>query len=94
VSHNSKADGFNVSPNTAVASINPELLENLIDMIKIDADSVEGCTDESVIEFLKSTHERDASFKAEFVKAEVMAKVTFAMSETNPALRVIRAGAD
>jgi hypothetical protein len=35
-----KADGVNVAPITVVASIDPELLENLIDMEKIDADSV------------------------------------------------------
>jgi hypothetical protein len=39
------------------------------------------CTDESVMKFLESTQERDASVTAEFVKAEVLAKVTFAMSE-------------
>jgi hypothetical protein len=32
------------------------------------------------MEFLESTQERDASVTAEFVKAEVLAKVTFAMS--------------
>jgi hypothetical protein len=32
-----------------VASIDPELLENLIDMEKIDADLVDDCTDESVM---------------------------------------------
>jgi hypothetical protein len=52
-----------------VASIDSELLENLIDMEEIDAESVENCTDESVMEFLESTQERDASVTAEFVKA-------------------------
>jgi hypothetical protein len=37
------------------------------------------CTDEILMEFLVSTEERDASVTAEFVKAEVLAKVTFAM---------------
>jgi hypothetical protein len=46
------------------------------------------------MEFLESTQERDASVTAAFVKAEVLAKVTFAMSEKNPALRVIKAVAD
>jgi hypothetical protein len=32
------------------------------------------------MEFLESTQERDESVTAEFVKAEVVAKVTFAMS--------------
>jgi hypothetical protein len=64
-----------------VASIDPELLENLIDMEKIDANSVDDYTDESVMEFLESTQERDAPVTAEFVKAEVLAKMTFAMSE-------------
>jgi hypothetical protein len=77
-----------------VASIDPELLENLIDMEKIDADSVDDCIDESVMEFLESTQERDASVTAEFVRAEVLAKVTFAMSEKDPALRVMKAVAD
>jgi hypothetical protein len=55
---------------------------------------VDDCTDESVMEFLESTQERDASVTAEFVKAEVLAKVTFAMSEKDPALRVMKAVAD
>jgi hypothetical protein len=94
VAQNNKADGINVTPITVVASIDPELLENLIDMEKIDADSVDDCTDESVMELLESTQKRDASVTAEFVKAEVLAKVTFAMSEKDPALRVMRAVAD
>jgi hypothetical protein len=94
VAQNNKADGINVTPITVVASIDPELLENLIDVEKIDADSVDDCTDESVMEFLESTQERDVSVTAEFVKAEVLAKVTFAMSEEDPALRVMKAVAD
>jgi hypothetical protein len=94
VAQNNKADGVNVTPITVVASIDPGLLENLIDMEKIDTDSVNSCTDESVMEFLESTQERDASVTAEFVKAEVLAKVTFVMSENDPALRVMKAVAD
>jgi hypothetical protein len=89
-----KADGVNVTPITVVASIDPELLENLIDMEDIVAESVEDCTDESKMEFLESTQDHDASVTAEFVKAEVMAKVRFPMSEKNPALRVMKAVAD
>jgi hypothetical protein len=88
VALNNKADGVNVTPITVVTSIDPELLT------KIDANSVDDCTDESVMEFLQSTQERDASVTAEFVKAEVVAKVTFAMSEKDPALRVMKAAAD
>jgi hypothetical protein len=88
VAQNKKADVVIVTPITVVASIDPELLENIIDMEKIDTDSVDDCTDESVMEFLESTQERDASLKAEFVKAEMLAKKTFAMSEKDPALRV------
>jgi hypothetical protein len=55
---------------------------------------VDDRTDESVIEFLESTQERDASFTAEFVKAEVLAKVTFAISEKDPAFRVKKAVVD
>jgi hypothetical protein len=77
-----------------VASIDPELLENLIAMEKIDAVSVDDCTDESVMKFLESTQERDASVTAEFVKAKVLATVTFAMSEKDPALRVMKAVSD
>jgi hypothetical protein len=62
-----KADGVNVTPITVMASIDPEVLENLIDMEDIDAESVEDCTDESVMEFLESTQELDASVPAEFV---------------------------
>jgi hypothetical protein len=94
VEENNKADGVKVTPITVVASIDPELLENLIDMENIDADSVYDCTDESVMEFLESTQKRDASVTAEFVKAEVLAKVTFAMSEKDPALGVMKAAAD
>jgi hypothetical protein len=68
VAQNNKAD-VNVTQITVVASIDPELLENLIDMEMIDADSVDDCTDESVMEFLESTQERDTSVTAEFVKA-------------------------
>jgi hypothetical protein len=55
VAQNNKADGVNVMLITVVASIGPELLENLIDMEKIDADSVDNCADESVMEYLNST---------------------------------------
>jgi hypothetical protein len=74
-----------------VASIDPELLENLIDMYEIDAESVDECTDESVMEYLESTQERDASVTAEFFKAEELAKVTFEMPEKDPKLRVMKA---
>jgi hypothetical protein len=94
VAQNNKTDGVNVTPITVVASIDPELLESLIDMEKIDADSVDDCTDESVMEFLESTQNRDASVTAEFIKSEVLAKVTFAMSKKDPALRVMKAVAD
>jgi hypothetical protein len=75
VAQNNKADGVNVTPITLVASIDQELLENLIDMEEIHANFMDDCTDESVMEFLESTQERDASVTAEFVKAEVLAKV-------------------
>jgi hypothetical protein len=94
VAQNNKADGVNVTPIKVVASIDSELLENLIDMEKIDADSVDDCTDENVMEFLESTQERDASITVEFFKAEVLAEVTFAMSEKDPALRFMKAVAD
>jgi chorismate mutase len=41
-----KANGINVTPITVVASIDPELLENLIEMENIDADSVDDCPNE------------------------------------------------
>jgi hypothetical protein len=85
VAQNNMADGFNVTPITVVASIDPKLLENLIDMEEIDANSADDCTDESVMEFLESKQELDASVTAEFVKAEVLARMTFAMSEKDPA---------
>jgi hypothetical protein len=94
VAQNNMADGVNVTPITVVASIDPELLKNLIDMEKIDADSVDDYTDESVMKFLESTQERDASVTAEFFKAEVLARVTFAMLEKDPALRVMKTVAD
>jgi hypothetical protein len=63
-------------------------------MERIDADSIDDCTDKSVMEYLESTQERDASVTADYVKAEVLAKVSFAMSEKDPALRVTKAVAD
>jgi hypothetical protein len=81
VAQNNKADRVNVTPITVVASSDPELLESLIDMEEIDAESVEDCTDESVMEFLESTQERDASVTAEFVEAEVLAKVLCAAKD-------------
>jgi hypothetical protein len=80
-----KADVVNVTQIIVVASTDPELLENLIDMEEIDAESVDDCTDESVMEYLESTQEISASVTAEYVKAEV-AKVSFTMSEKDPAL--------
>jgi hypothetical protein len=74
VAQNNKADGVNVTPITVVASIDPELLENLIDMEEIDANSVDDCTDESVMEFLESTKERNTSVTAEFVKKKCWRK--------------------
>jgi hypothetical protein len=52
VAQNNKADRFNVTTVTVVASIDQELLESLIDMEEIDAESVGDSTDESVMEFL------------------------------------------
>jgi hypothetical protein len=52
---NNMEDGGNVTPITVMASIDPELPENLIDMEKIDADSVDDCTEESVMEYLDFT---------------------------------------
>jgi hypothetical protein len=41
---NNKSDGINVTLITVVASIDTGMLENLIDMEKVDADSVDSCT--------------------------------------------------
>jgi hypothetical protein len=90
VAQNKKAYGVNITPITVVALIDPELLESLIDMDEIDAESVDDCTDKSVMEFLESTQERDTSVTAEFVKAEVLTKLTFTMSEKDSALRVMK----
>jgi hypothetical protein len=43
-------------------------------MEKIDANSVDDCTDESVMDFLESTQDRDASVTAEFVKPKCWRK--------------------
>jgi hypothetical protein len=94
VAQNNRADGVNAALITVVTSINPELLDNLIDMGKIDADSVDDCAGESVMKMLQSKTERDASVTAEFVKAKVQAKVTFDKSEKNPVLQVLKAVAD
>jgi hypothetical protein len=92
VAQNNKSDGVNLTPITVVASIDPELLENFIDMEEIEADSVDDCTDESI--FFASTQELNASVTAEFVKAEMLAKMTFTISEMDPALLVMKAIAD
>jgi hypothetical protein len=94
VAQSIRVDCINVTPITVVASIDLELLENLIDMDEIDAESVKDYTDDSILEFLESAQENDSSVTAEFVKVEVLAKVTFAMSENDPALRVMKTVAD
>jgi hypothetical protein len=94
VAQNNKADGVKFTPITVVASIDPELLENLIDMEEIDAESVDDYTDESIMEYLESTQERSASVTAEYVKAEVLAKLSFTISEKDPALRATKAVSD
>jgi hypothetical protein len=83
-----------ITPSTVVVSIDPVLLENLIDMDEIDAESVDDCTDESLMEYLESTQERSASVTAEYVEAKVLAKVLFTMSEKDPALHVTKTVAD
>jgi hypothetical protein len=52
---------------------------------------VDDCTDESVMEFLKSTQEFDASVTAECVKAEVLAGENDVCSaaRTNVVLRIV-----
>jgi hypothetical protein len=67
VAQNNKTDKVNVTTITVVASIDPQLLKNLIDVEKIDADSVDDCTDESVMEYLESTQDLDASVTVEYV---------------------------
>jgi hypothetical protein len=76
VAQSNKADGVTVAPITVVASIYLGLLENLIDLEKIDAESVDDCTDKSVMEYLEFTQEISATVTAEYVKAEVLAKVS------------------
>jgi hypothetical protein len=94
VAQNNKKGGFKVTPITVVASIDPELLKNLIVRKKIDADSVDDYSDESVMEYLESMQERDASVTAEFVKAKVLAKVSFTISKKDLEIRVTKAVAD
>jgi hypothetical protein len=43
---------------------------------------------------MESTQDRDASVTAEYVKAEVLAKLLFTMPENDPALRATKAVAD
>jgi hypothetical protein len=82
------AEEVRVTPITVVASIDLELLNNLIDMEEIDADSVDDCTDEKDVEYLECTQERDAFVTAKFVKAKLLVKVSFTMSEKDSELRV------
>jgi hypothetical protein len=46
------------------------------------------------MKYLESTQERSASVPAEYVKAEVLTKLSFTMSEKDPALRVTKAVAE
>jgi hypothetical protein len=78
----------------SLASNDQELLENYIDMENIDANSVDACTDESIIEYLESRQERDASVTVEFVKSVVLVKVPFTSPGNDPALRVTKTVAD
>jgi hypothetical protein len=63
-------------------------------MENIDADSVDGRTDESVMEYLECTQVRGASVMSEYVKTAVLAKVSFKVSENVLAPRVTKAVAD
>jgi hypothetical protein len=63
-------------------------------MEKIDADSVDECTNESVLEYSESKQERDAFRTAKCVKTEVLSKVSFTMSEKDLALRATMAVGD
>jgi hypothetical protein len=57
--NNNKADGVTFTPISVVCSIDPELLENHIDVEKIDADSVDDCINENVMEYLESMQKRE-----------------------------------
>jgi hypothetical protein len=95
VKENNKAEGVNITPTTVVASLDPDLLENLACMGKIkDAECAEDCTDENIMSYLKSTQCKDAALTAEDIKNEVRSKVVFHMSEKDPALRVTKAVRD
>jgi hypothetical protein len=94
VAQNNKSDGVNVTSISVEDSIDPELLENFFNTGKFDADSVDDCMHESVMEYLEYTQERDATVTAEYVKADVLAKVSCTMSENDSALCVTKAVAD
>jgi hypothetical protein len=90
VAQNKKANGVNVTTITVVASIDPELLENLIDMEEIDAESVDDCTDKSDVEYLESTQERSPSRPSKS-RPKCWRRCRFTMSENDPALHVTKA---
>jgi hypothetical protein len=95
VKENNKAEGVNITPTTVVASLDPDLLENLACMGKIkDAVCAEDCTDEKLMSYHKSNQCKDAALTAEDIKNEVRSKVVFHMSEKDPALRVTKAVGD
>jgi hypothetical protein len=95
VKENNKAEGVNITRTTVVASLHPDLLENLACMGKIkDAECAEDCTDENVMSYLKSTQCKDEALTVEDIKNEVRSKVVFHMSEKDPALRVTKAVGD
>jgi hypothetical protein len=88
VVRNNKADGMCATMITVMAA--RELHRYGKDRCRLGDD----CTDESVMECLESTKERASSVTAKFVKAKVSAKMKFSMSETDPALRVVKSVAD
>jgi hypothetical protein len=91
VPQDNKVDGVIFMRITVVASIDPELLEDLIDTETVDAETVDDCADKSVMEYLESTRELGASVTAEYLKVEVLANMSFTMLEKDPALGVTKA---
>jgi hypothetical protein len=80
---------------TVMASMDPDLLLNLIDLGEIQSvSSIASCNDDAVIKYLQGTQDENPQLTAEDLEREVKAKVQYRLSENNTELRVTSAVGD
>jgi hypothetical protein len=90
-----KTAGVQMTPTTVMASMDPDLLLNLIDLGEIQGvSSLANCNDDAVIKHLQGTQDQNPQLTAEDLEREVKAKVQYRLSEKNPELRVTSAVGD